>query len=161
MITTRSFAWLGALGMTVASGLLTAALPVVAQGAVAAGSCVALQVVDGGGSTLVQKQIKKGAFGPGNLNTDFAVPTGIRFDYYVLEFLPENNEHYDGSVTMKNPDGSSSTIYSGGGNLTRGKTYYRPFRPATLIQPYQLNLWVGSGENNAYQARMWACRDKK
>jgi len=161
MIPTKSFSLLSALGITVATGLFTAAAPAVAQGAVAAGQCVALKVVEGGGSTLVRKSIKKGAFGPGNLNTDFAIPTGLRFDYYVLEFLPENNEHYDGSVTMKNADGSSSTAYSGSGNLTRGKTYYMPFRSPTLTQPYQLNLWVGSGENNSYQARIWACRDKK
>jgi hypothetical protein len=55
---------------------------------------------------LKKTQIRKVAQA-NNENTDFAVPTGVRFASYTAQFLPENNANYQGDLYFKYNDGSN------------------------------------------------------
>lgn len=42
------------------------------------------------GTTHIRKQVR-GVVGPGNSNTDFAVPAGTSFSSYIAMIIPEND----------------------------------------------------------------------
>lgn len=133
-------------------------LPATAQ------SCVPLRVVQGNGETLVKKRISQpGAFPltNSNWNTDFAVPTGTRFTYYVATVTPENAAPYNVAVNLKYNNNTSSEVYKQDGiNLRRNVPYqFRAATPAGVSrQPYQVNLTVSGTYGNTYRARVSACQ---
>ncbi|WP_084555007.1 hypothetical protein [[Phormidium ambiguum] IAM M-71] len=115
-------------------------------------NCVFLKEVSTG-----QIQIRK-VVRVGNENTDFAVPTGIRFTSYVAQFLPENNANYQANLFFKYNDGSNARVFS---KTIAGKRFQREvgaFRSPTGRQPFQINFNVSSNRNNAYQVAVMACR---
>lgn len=115
-------------------------------------NCVFLKEVSTG-----QIQIRK-VVRVGNENTDFAVPTGIRFRSYIAQFLPENNASYQANLFFKYNDGTNSRVFS---KTIAGKRFQREvgaFRSPTARQPFQINFNVSSNRNNAYQVAVMACR---
>lgn len=115
-------------------------------------NCVFLKEVSTG-----QIEIRK-VVRVGNENTDFAVPTGVRFKSYVAQFLPENNANYQANLFFKYNDGSNARVFS---KTIAGKRFQREvgaFRSPTGRQPFQINFNVSSNRNNAYQVAVMACR---
>ncbi len=94
----------------------------------------------------------------GNQNTDFAVPTSVRFTSYVAQLLPENNADYGIDMYFKYNDGSSAKVFSKTASAQRYKRIAGPFRSPTAKQPYQINFSVATGANNAYRVAVMACK---
>ncbi len=94
----------------------------------------------------------------GNQNTDFAVPTGVRFTSYVAQLLPENNADYGIDMYFKYNDGSNAKVYSKTTTAQRYKRLAGPFRSPTAKQPYQINFSVATPVNNAYRVAVMACK---
>lgn len=94
----------------------------------------------------------------GNQNTDFAVPTGVRFTSYIAQLLPENNADYGIDMYFKYNDGSNAKVYSKTNAAQRYKRIAGPFRSPTAKQPYQINFSVATPVNNAYRVAVMACK---
>ncbi len=122
----------------------------------AAEECVALKEVTTG-STEITKQIKLDLFGNNNWNTDFAVPPGQDFQFFKVEFTPQNNASYTVKVNFKYSNNSSSTVLDRQGFVDRGETYTRPFVSPTGEEPYQVNTNIGGDRNNAYTVSVAGC----
>ena len=115
-------------------------------------NCVFLKEVTSG-----QAQVRKIAT-KGNQNTDFAVPTGVRFTSYVAQLLPENDASYGIEMYFKYNDGSSAKVYNKTISAQRFNRITGSFRSPTARQPYQINFSVSTSPNNAYQVAVMACK---
>ncbi len=92
-----------------------------------------------------------------NANTDFAVPTGVRFSSYSARVTPENNSNYGIEVNLKYNDNSSAQAVSRSIDARRFYAYNQPFRPPTQRQPFQINTRITGARNTAYQVAVLAC----
>ncbi|WP_448573284.1 hypothetical protein [Trichothermofontia sp.] len=113
------------------------------------------------GQTHIRKRINTPTVGivrSNNWNTDFAVPAGTPFSFYVAVMTPENNAQYDATINMIYPDRSSSTAFERRVPLERGRTYSLPFQSPTGRQPHQINFRIGGANNNAYTISALACQ---
>lgn len=125
-------------------------------------SCVALREVTTG-KAEVRKQVKNSIFGStgvftsSNWNTDFVVPTGRSFSYFVGIMEPENDATYDISVHLKYPDRTSSMVFQRNMPMRRMQVYSLPFTSPTGVQPFQINARVGGENNTAYRLAILAC----
>ncbi|MBE9226066.1 hypothetical protein IQ264_11585 [Phormidium sp. LEGE 05292] len=115
-------------------------------------SCVFLKEV-----TTGQPQVRK-VVRVGNENTDFAVPTGVRFKSYVAMLLPENTANYDARLFFKYNDGSSAEVFRKTIAAQRFQRYSGNFRSPSGRQPFQINFNVSSARNNAYHVAVMACQ---
>lgn len=115
-------------------------------------NCVYLKEVSTG-----KTQIRKTAQA-GNENTDFAVPTGVRFATYKAYFTSENNANFNNELFFKYNDGSNAKVYSNKYSATRFKPVTGAFRTPTAKQPYQVNFRIGTSPNNSYQIALLACQ---
>ena len=126
-----------------------------------ADTCTALPVLGGQGFE-VRKRIDGrpgGILVGNNWNTDFVVPTGIRFNYYAVTITPENDARYDVSVHFKYPNSTSDTVFQNGDvQLARWNAWRMNLQSPTGRQPYQVNLRIGGANGNVYRARVSACR---
>ncbi|HIK17378.1 MAG TPA: hypothetical protein IGS53_19085 [Leptolyngbyaceae cyanobacterium M33_DOE_097] len=94
----------------------------------------------------------------GNENTDFAVPTGVRFTYYIAQLVPENNATYDAELFFKYNDGSNSRVFN---KSIAGRRFVRQsatFRSPSMRQPFQINFRISTARNNAYQISLLGCK---
>ncbi|MGF1570956.1 MAG: hypothetical protein ACFCVD_23255 [Nodosilinea sp.] len=169
-MTVQKFFGIGA-GTVAAVGLLTA-LPLsaaetvsesasttqnsIAQGAAPAAACVALQEVTTG-ETEIRKRIENRLIAQGNWNTDFLVPSGQEFTYYVAIITPENDDAYEMIANMRFSDGSSEQAFSRRADLTNGETYAIPFQSSTFTPAAVINLRVGGTNGNFYTISAAAC----
>lgn len=115
------------------------------------------------GQTSIRKEIENPAnldikVFENNWNTDFAVPTGTKFQSFTASLTPENEAVYDVSINLKYNDDTTITVYDKETAMNRGKTYSFPFESPNNRQPYQVNLKVKGDNNNAYSASVMACR---
>lgn len=108
--------------------------------------------------TKIRKQIKDTVILRNNWNTDFAVPSGTKYEFYVANMMPENTDNYEASIHLKYADGSSDTVYSRNVAVERGETYSLTFQSPTQRQPYQVNIRVGGSNNNAYSISVLGCQ---
>lgn len=138
--------------------------PAIAQaqptGADQGSSCQYLREISTG-QTHIRKRINTPTVGivrSNNWNTDFAVPAGTPFSFYVAVMTPENNAQYDATINMIYPDRSSSTAFERRVPLERGRTYSLPFQSPTARQPHQINFRIGGANNNAYTISALACQ---
>ena len=123
-------------------------------------NCIPLKEV-----TTDQTQIRKiisrptlgGVIKTGNYNTDFVVPTGQGFQYFVAVMTPENEANYEVTINLKYPNGTYDTPFTRNVPMTRDKTYSLPFQSGTERQPYQVNFRIGGSENNAYTISVLGC----
>ena len=150
----KSF-FLGSVGVAIALSATTlAADPASAQFPSAPNNCVYLREI-----TTRQTTIRKViASNNSNANTDFAVPTGVRFTSYIGRFIPENNAGFTAEVNLKYNDGTSSTVISRSVNARRFYRYDQPFRTPTDIQPFQINVRITGQRNTAYRVAVLACQ---
>jgi hypothetical protein len=109
------------------------------------------------GKTEIRKQIQKTLLIKDNWNTDFAIPIGKTYNFFVGTMLPENTGNYEVSVRFKYPDNTSDTVYSRNVPMERGETYSLTFRTPTSKQPYQANVLIGGSNNNAYTVSSVGC----
>ncbi len=114
--------------------------------------CVYLKEVSTG-QTEIRKQVKFG-----DENTDFAVPTGTKFTYYIPQLLAENNAKYGVKLYFKYNDGSNAKVYDKTLSLKRFERVSDQFNSPTEKQPYQVNFNVGSARNNVYQISVLGCQ---
>jgi hypothetical protein len=107
--------------------------------------------------TEIRKQIRNRVIAKDNWNTDFAVPTAKKYDFFVGNMMPENDDEYEVSIYLKYPDGTNSMVYDRNVKLERGETYSLTFKTPTEKQPYQINVRVGGSNNNAYTISILGC----
>jgi len=133
------------------TGLLNSNLPARAQ------SCVKLREVTTG-QTSISKRISARALGENNWNTDFAVPTGTTFSYFIANVWPENNATYQITISLKYNDNTSSQAFRDSIPLQRHNLFSKRFWAPTAKQPFQINMNVGGQLNDAYAVSVQACR---
>lgn len=123
-------------------------------------ACEPLAIVDGTGT-----EVNKTVSPPGlllvntNWNTDFAVDGS--YDYFVVNFTPQDGETYDVDVNLKYADDSIDTAYSiREGTFPEGETVPIEVSSRVMSDPYQVNLRVGgiNSEGNSYSASVLGCR---
>lgn len=110
------------------------------------------------GKTEIRKSIQNSLIIRDNWNTDFAIPTGKKFDFFVGTMLPENTGTYDVSIRLKYPDNTSDTVYSKNVPMEKGESYSLTFRTPTSKQPYQVNTLIGGSNNNTYTVSIIGCQ---
>ncbi len=108
--------------------------------------------------TEIRKKIQDTLVRRNNWNTDFAIPAGKKYDFFVGKMTPENTDNYEVSIHLKYPNGTSDTVYSRNVQLDRGEGYSLTFQTPTSNQPYQVNVRVGGANNNAYNISVLGCQ---
>ncbi len=105
------------------------------------------------GDTVLRKTIKFG-----DQNTDFAVPTGRQYRYYIARMIPENNAKYTVAVNLKYNTGNHATVFSKTAYFNRLQLYKLKVQSPVAHQPYQVNLDINGPVNNVYDISVLACR---
>ena len=105
----------------------------------------------------IRKKIQDTLIAGNNWNTDFAVPAGKKYDFFVAKMTPENSDNYEVSIHLKYANGTSDTVYSRNIVLERDEGYSLTFQSPTSNQPYQVNFRVGGANNNAYTISILGC----
>lgn len=146
--------WSGTV-MLAAGAMCLLGLPAQAQ------TCTALRTVDGPG-TQVQKKVSPPPAGVtrSNWNTDFAVPSGVRYSRYVATIVPQNQAEYQVQLNLKYADDSSSKVYDRAVSLPRGRAFTIAGAPRVDANPYQVNVVVGGirAVGNTYTVSVAGCR---
>ena len=150
----RHLVYTAALGATTMS--LGLGSPAYAQ------TCRALEDV-GSGETEVTKTVS--TFGMlfirSNWHTDFAVPGGINFRYFVASILPIEGDTYDIDVNLKYSDDSVDQAYTVRNSvLTEGQPLRISASSRSGDNPFQINVRVGGtqAEGNTYTVSVLGCR---
>jgi len=124
-------------------------------------ACTALRPIGGQGYE-VRKRIDGrpgGVLVSNNWNTDFVVPSGVRFSYYAITITPENNADYDISIHFKYPNNTSDTLFQNGSvQMNRWQPWRLDLQSPTGRQPFQINTRIGGTNGNFYRVRVSACR---
>lgn len=107
--------------------------------------------------THIRKQIDS-MIGGKNFNTDFAVPSGVKFISFKGVMVPENDGKYGVTINLKYPDNSSNSAFRKDVEMKRGETYSLPFQSPTGRQPYQINFNINGANNNTYTIAAIACK---
>lgn len=144
-----------------AFGVISTVLAGTAVSAIAQ-TCEPLEVV-GEEGTEVTKTVSVPGFLliDTNWNTDFIVPSNESYDYFVVNFLPQDGESYDVDVHLKYPDDSMDTAYS-------VRDSFFPEEELVTIEaasrfasdPYQINIRIGglNAEGNTYTTSVMGCQ---
>lgn len=119
--------------------------------------CIALQEVTTG-QTEIRKRIENRIITSGNWNTDFLVPTGGNFDYFVAIITAENTAPYEFMANLRLPGGGSEVAFRGRSDVQAGTTYSIPFQSPTGRQPTVINARVGGVNGNFYTISMAGCQ---
>ena len=85
-----------------------------------------------------------------NFDTDFAVPTGIKFTSFKGFMVTQNDGTYGVTINLKYPDNSVSTAFRKDVVMQRYKSYSLPFQSPTKNIPYQINLNINGNTKNVY-----------
>ncbi len=120
-------------------------------------SCVALQEVTTG-KTEIRKRVENRLITQGNWNTDFLVPAGQEFSYFVAILTPEHNAPFHMTPSMRFSNGSTESLFRLQADLTAGETYSVPFQSATGRQPAVINMRVGGVNGNFYTIAVAGCQ---
>jgi hypothetical protein len=119
-------------------------------------TCVDLQEVTTG-QTQIRRQIKPGFLGPGNIHTDFSVPSTENFEFFEVVFVPENDANYQVDINFRYSDGTEANVFSGSGNAQRGETYSQRLISPTGQAPFLINTSVAGENNIAYSVTVKGC----
>ncbi len=120
-------------------------------------SCVALQEVTTG-KTEIRKRIENRLITQGNWNTDFLVPSGQEFSYFVAILTPEHNAPFHMTPALRFSNGSTESLFRLQSTLTSGETYSVPFQSPTGRQPAVVNMRVGGVNGNFYTIGVAGCQ---
>ena len=155
------FAYAAAIGIPVAAALgLGMSSPTQAQ------TCRSLEDVGGGGIEITKK-VSPPPIGIGlfpirsNWHTDFAVPGGSNFQYFVATILPVEGSSYDIDVNLKYSDDTLDQAYAVRNTaLTVGEPLRVRADSRPSNNPFQVNVRVGglNAEGNTYTVSVVACR---
>ena len=118
--------------------------------------CVNLQEVTTG-QTTIRKQIKIGFLGPGNIHTDFSVPSNNNLTYFEVRFIPENDARYDVDINFRYADGAQANVFSADGDVMTNQMYARWFVSPTGATPFLINTSVSGENNTAYTVSVRGC----
>lgn len=119
-------------------------------------SCVALQEVTTG-QTEIRKRIENRVIARGNWNTDFLVPSGQEFSFFVAILTPENSAPFQFNPNLRFSDGSRESLFTIRADLTRNETYSIPFQSSNNRQPAIVNARVGGVNGNFYTISIVGC----
>jgi hypothetical protein len=126
--------------LTLVAGLLICSSPVLAQ------RCTALKVV-GSGFSGANKSISAPStlVTSNNWNTDFIVPSGVRYKRYTAKVLTDTNGQYDLKMVLKYNDGSSKVAFEQPARAMGVKdSFSMSGKPkSSNNQPYQINVLTG------------------
>ena len=96
-----------------------------------------------------------------NWNTDWAIPGGEYFEEFVVALVPETNGRFKVEVNLRYGDGTEDEVYEPEPQelIAEEPIYFRT-HPRTTLQPYQVNLRVGSLKSGGflYRAATFGCR---
>jgi hypothetical protein len=119
-------------------------------------SCVALQEVTTG-QTEIRKRIENRVITRGNWNTDFLVPAGQEFSFFVALITPEHSAPFQFNPNIRFSDGSRESLFTIRADLTRNETYSIPFQPSGNRQAAIVNARVGGVNGNFYTISIVGC----
>ena len=114
-------------------------------------NCVYLKEVSTGEMEI------RNRLGLGNRNTDFAVPSGSNFTYYIPQLLAENNAEYRIRIFFKFSDGSSASVFQNTLAMQRFERVSDRFQSPSERQPFQINFNISTARNNAYRVSVLGC----
>ena len=149
VLTNRSLLLLGFAGM-----LTSMASPAIAQ------SCKPLSVVGGTGTEVTKKVSPFGTFlTKNNWNTDFAVPSGARFNRFTVTISSQNDASYAMKIFLKYSNNTTDNFLNQNVSLKVGKSMSFKATPRPSDDPYQVNLYVGGAEaiGNTYTLSVAGC----
>ncbi|AFY69260.1 hypothetical protein Pse7367_0960 [Thalassoporum mexicanum PCC 7367] len=126
-----------------------------AEGAIAE-TCIPLKVI-GGQGTLQRKEVSVPSvpfipFVPfvsinNNWNTDFSVPGGRVFDYYIATITPEGNVTYGMEMHLKYSNRTNDKFLDHTIDLREGEQYKIVASSRPENAPYEVNVLVGGVDN--------------
>ncbi|HEY9616848.1 MAG TPA: hypothetical protein V6C64_08410 [Microcoleaceae cyanobacterium] len=120
-------------------------------------NCIYLQEVTTG-QTSIQKTVSAQGLGHNNWNTDFMVPVGTVFRYFVGRVYPQNTANYQVAINLKYNNNTYSEVFSNSIPMQRFQLYSKSFWTPTYKQPYQVNMNIGSDINNVYSVAVLGCK---
>jgi hypothetical protein len=131
-------------------------------------TCTPLLAVAGEpGQTVVRKTVSAPSIPVGigrlkrdNWNTDFAVPSNVKYKRFVATLTPQTGGTYSIRMYLKYNNGTADEVYKNKPNLSSGKALVMSGTPRAKEQPYQVNVFVGDAESVAksYKISVKACR---
>jgi hypothetical protein len=122
-------------------------------------ACVLLEEVTTG-QTEIRKRIENRIITQGNWSTDFVVPSGQEFSYFVAILSPEHNAPYELIVNFKHRETPTvEQVYSNRADLEEGEVYAVPLQSSTSRQPFQVNTRVGGTNGDVYTIAVAACAE--
>lgn len=122
-------------------------------------ACVLLEEVTTG-QTEIRKRIENRIITQGNWSTDFVVPSGQEFSYFVAILSPEHNAPYELIVNFKHREAPTvEQVYSNRADLEEGEIYAVPLQSSTNRQPFQVNTRVGGTNGDVYTIAVAACAE--
>ncbi len=98
-----------------------------------------------------------------NWNTAWAVPGGEHFQTFAIEFLPETTGSFKVVAKFRYADATADEVYDPGAqDFVAEEPIYIRSQPRTVLQPYQINLRVGSLKSGGYlyRAAAYGCRSR-
>ena len=175
----RMLAW-GVLGVAASSSLAIdsgswmraqastqSAAPILGENICPAGTeAVPLGAVDAPGNE-VAKEVSAPSVPLGvktirsNWNTNWAIPGGEYFEEFIVALVPETTGRFKVEVNLRYGDATEDEVYEPEPReLVAEEIMYFRTHPRTTLQPYQVNLRVGSLKSggNLYRAATFGCR---
>lgn len=107
--------------------------------------------------TEIRKQVQVTLLRRDNWNTDFGVPGGKNFSFFVGNMTPENTANYDVTINLLFANGATESAFSRNVPMQKGETYSLTFQSSTGQQPFRINARIGGANNNAYTISVAAC----
>ena len=151
---------------TAASGIAIAAMGLAMNPSTQAQTCRSLEDLGGGGAEIT-KSVSLPPLGVGlfpirsNWHTDFVVPGGNNFQYFVATILPIDSARYDIDVNLKYSDDTLDQAYTArNADLTEGEPLRVRADTRPGDTPFQVNVRVGGlqAEGNTYTVSVVGCR---
>lgn len=89
-------------------------------------NCISLQEV-ATGQMSIQKTVSAQGLGRNNWNTDFMVPVGTVFKYFVARVYPQNTANYQVTINLKYNNNTHSEVFSNSILMQRFQLYSKSF----------------------------------
>lgn len=142
---------------SIAIGFLPVALTMIQPTQAQPKGCTYLREVSTG-QTSIEKTISAQGLGRNDWNTDFAIPPGSRFRYFMVHVYPQNTASYKVTVNFKYNDNTAAEVFQKDFPMQQYQLYSQTFQSPTGRQPYQINTNIGGDMNNVYSVAVLACQ---
>jgi hypothetical protein len=137
-----------------AGALVSVTSPAIAQ------RCSPLSVVGGTGKEVTKRVSPPGTFlTKNNWNTDFAVPSGARFNRFTMTLSSQNNATYTVKLFLKYSNNTTDNFVNQNVPLKVGQSVSFNATPRPGDNPFQVNVFVGgtSAIGNTYTVSVVGC----